>query len=269
MKNYNKFYAAILSIAVIVIAISCEKDFKPAAVTPQPTPSPVPTGSFIEEFTNASDLSSKGWVFVNNSDPIGEAGWRQGRYEQINLANKKLATGVVTVGFPAYSAQNDPHDFISCDITACGNQTGSGSWSAWLISPAVPMKNGDSITFYTIANDIEVDPTNGISTTDRLQVRLNITDGSADVGTDTSSVGKFTRLIYDSNPRMAMNSAGGHPTTWRLIRLVVSGIPGSGSIPAGRFAFRYYIHDGGLYGGSNGDIFPSVVGVDQLKFIHK
>jgi len=270
MKKFYRLYAAMLSIAVIVVAVSCEKDFKPAAAAPGPAPvSPIPTGSFKETFSNPSDLTSKGWVFVNNSDPIGEAGWRQGRYEQINLANKKLTAGVVTVGFPAYSAVNGPHDFISCDITACGNQTGSGSWSAWLISPAVPMKNGDSVIFYTIANDILVDPSNGLATSDRLQLRLNITDGSANVGNDTSSVGNFTRLIYDSNPGQTNNSSGGHPTQWTKIVRVISGIPGSGSVSSGRFAFRYYIHDGGLYGGSSAAVFPSVVGIDDVQFSRK
>src|SRR2546423_1084031 len=144
MKKYYKLLVAFLSVATIIfVAVSCEKDFRPVT-PPAPVPvSPVPTGSFSEGFDNVSDLTSKGWMFKNNSDPIGEAGWRQGRYEQINLANKKLATGVVTVGFPAYLATNSPHDFMSCDITSCGNQTGSGNFSAWLISPAVPMKNGD------------------------------------------------------------------------------------------------------------------------------
>jgi len=266
-KSYQLILAFALLGGVIVFALSCERDVRAEpTVTPAPV-SPVPTGSFTESFDANGDLTKKGWVFVNNSDPLGEAGWRTGRYEQINLANKKLTAGVMTVGFPAFRATNSPHDFISCDITACGNQTGSGNWSAWLISPAVPMKNGDSVIFWTIANDILVDPTNGLATTDRMEVRLNVTDGSAYVGGDTASVGNFTKVLYDSNPAFINNGFGGHPTVWTRVAKMISGVPG-GSVSSGRFAFRYYIHDGGLYGGSTALNFPSVVGVDEVSFKH-
>jgi hypothetical protein len=265
MKKYTSISVAFVSIiALIVFALSCQRDYKSEpAVVPPPT-DPVIKGYFVEHFDTNSDLTKKGWVFKNNSDPLGEAGWRTGRYEQINLANKKLAQGIVTVGFPAYRATNDPHDFISCDITACGNQTGTGNFSAWLISPAVPIHNGDSIIFYTIANDLAVDPNNGISTSDRLQLRLSL-NSSANVGGDTASVGNFTTVIYDSNPSYSNNSLGGHPTQWTKIAKVISGIPGSG-VTTGRFAFRYYASDAGLYGGSAGTNYPSVVGVDELVF---
>jgi len=266
-KHYQLTLAVSLLAGLIVFTLSCQRDYRTEATIAPPAVSPIPTGSFSEPFDVNTDLTKKGWVFMNNSDPIGQAGWRTGRYEQINLANKKLTAGVYNVGFPAYRATTDPHDFMSCDITACGNQTGSGNWSAWLISPAVPMKNGDSIIFYTIANDFNVDPNNGISTSDRMEVRLNITDNSSYVGGDTSSVGNFTKVLYDSNPSFAFNNGGGHPTTWTRVAKAITGIPG-GSVAAGRFAFRYYIHDGGLYGGSTGAVYPSVVGIDEVQFKH-
>ena len=268
MKKYYQLFAAFLTVlTVLFIGFACVKDVKTATVAPQPPVSPILTGSFVEEFDNAGDLTSKGWVFKNNSAPIGEAGWRQGRYESINIANKKLGAGVVAVGFPAYSAHNTPNDFISCDITAASNATGSGNYSAWLISPSLPMKNGDKIIFYTMANNFAIDPTNGIYSSDRMQVRLNITDGSANVGSDTA-VGKFTKLVYDSNPTYQNNIFGGHPTVWTKVTITISGIPGSGSISNGRFSFRYYAQDAGMYGGNGGTNFPSVVGVDQLSYTH-
>src|SRR4029079_13540111 len=112
------------------------------------------------------------------------------------------------------------------------------------------------------------DPTNGIATTDRLQLRVNVTDGSANIGGDTSSIGNFTKILYDSNTSMSNNALGGHPTTWTRVAKVISGIPGSGSVSAGRFAFRYYMTDAGMYGGSTGLNFPSVVGVDEVQFKH-
>jgi hypothetical protein len=126
------------------------------------------------------------------------------------------------------------------------------------------MHNGDSIVFWTIAHDFAVDPSNGVSTSDRLQLRLNTSNSSANVGGDTASVGSFTTVIYDSNPTYTMNGLGGHPTAWTRVAKVISGIPGGTT--TGRFALRYYLSDAGLYGGSSGLHYPSVVGVDELEF---
>jgi hypothetical protein len=259
----------VLLVAAISITIAaCVKDRQPAAV-PVP-PAPPATASFVEEFNNVGELSGKGWVFRNNSNPVGEAGWRQGRYESSAQAQYKFLAPVPFLGFPAYSAKSTPNDFISCDVS-CSNDsyTGTANISAWLISPALPMKNGDKITFWARATDDSYYP---VYCKDRMQVRANFTDGSADVGGTDASVGKFNTLLLDINPNYIYNDASGNPrpgfpSEWTQYTITISGLPAAG-IPNGRFAFRYYGVDAGLWGGSAGANYPTVIGIDQLSFEH-
>jgi hypothetical protein len=273
MKKYYQLIAATLClVTVILIAVSCEKDVKTSVAAPAPPTSPIPNGSFVEEFDQVNDLPNKGWVFKNNSNPIGVTGWRQGRFEASDMAqNKKFLAPVPYVGFPAYSAHNTPNDFVSCDITAASDaasSTYSGTYNAWLVSPAVPMKNGDKIIFYTRALDDSKYP---VYVKDRMQVRANFTDGTANVGVDTVP-GKFTKILLDINPNYhendpAAGTGGGYPRVWTKYTITLSGLPAAG-ISAGRFAFRYLAFDAGLYGGPSQSNYPSVVGVDSLAFVH-
>src|SRR5688500_16697542 len=158
--------------AIITIALACVKDVEPPANQPVV---PVQTISFTEEFDTVGLLEAKGWALVNNSEPIGRTGWKQGKYE---LGGKY---GGDVVGFPAYSANNAPTDFAAADITAASDPGGQpATISAWMITKAVPVKNGDQVVFYTRSSS---------NVPDRLQVRANYTDGTTDVGTSAESVG--------------------------------------------------------------------------------
>lgn len=272
MKKYYQVLAASLSVlAIIVIGFSCVKDTRTPAPTPTPTPSPVPTGSFVENFENPGSLASKGWIFKNNSNPLGATGWREGRYEPANVSGqKKFLAPVDFVGFPAHSASSSPNEFISCDLTAASdinNPVFSANYNAWLISPPLPMKNGDQIIFWTRALDDSQYP---VYLTDRMQVRMNSIDATADVGTDTA-FGKFGKLLADINPNYVLNdpasgSGGGYPREWTKVTITISGLPAAGV--TSRFAFRYVAKDAGVFGGSGAANYPSVVGVDDLEFIH-
>ena len=248
---------------IIVAVISCKKD---EVTQPNgPLPTVAKSASFVEEFDSVSNLTAKGWVFKNNSFPIGQTGWRQGRYEAATGAQYKFVNPVAVYGFPAYSAKNTPNDFISCDVTAGNDVNGAADISAWLISPQLPMRNGDSIIFYTRA---VYDANYSVYTKDRMQVRANFTDGTTNVGGGATSVGSFTTLLRDINSSYANNDPGGYPEVWTKYKLVMSGIPGD-SIRNGRFAFRYMSTDAGLFGGSCGANYPSVVGIDSLAFGRK
>ncbi|MER3464224.1 MAG: hypothetical protein C4329_07205 [Chitinophagaceae bacterium] len=259
----NKFHSLFLISACLTISASissCQKDSKPSSDTSTSTTTTT-NGSFVEEFNNVSDLTSKGWAFVNNSNPIGQSGWRQGRYEAQAGPNYKFPDPFI--GFPAYSAETSPNDFVSCDVSAVNY---SGNISAWLISPKLSMSNGDTISFYTRA----VDDTNyPVYVKDRMQVRGNFTDGTANVGTSSTSVGSFTVVLLDINPTYVRNDPSGYPRGWTKKTIIVSGIPGTGSITNGRFAFRYMGTNCGVDGGSANANYAGVVGVDQLKFVHK
>src|SRR5215210_4536739 len=141
----------ILFIAGGIVVVSCNKEEAPVPRVVTPVFPPAPPASFVEEFDSAGTLSGKGWVFKNNSNPIGTAGWRQGRYESAAQVQYKFLAPVPFLGFPAYSAKVTPNDFISCDASAVNNDpaTAAGDISAWLISPQVPLKNGDQVIFYT------------------------------------------------------------------------------------------------------------------------
>ncbi|MEP7251297.1 MAG: choice-of-anchor J domain-containing protein [Ginsengibacter sp.] len=266
MKTTNIFIFILLALFLsTAVIISCSKDkLKIDNTTEEPA---VPNASFVEEFDTVANLTSKGWAFRNNTNPLGQTGWRQGRYEEANQV-KFISVGPY-LGFPAYSAHNTPNDFVSCDVSCLGDASGNGgNISAWLISPPLEMKNGDTISFYSRATDdaLYYDPA-----IDRMQVWGNFADGTADVGNTDASTGSFNNLLLDINPNRTYNVQGGYPSMWTKYTIVISGIPGDGSIDNGRFAFRYYNVDAGLQGGSGvtGNYYnPTVVGVDKLYYGH-
>ncbi|RYY96860.1 MAG: hypothetical protein EOO11_12425 [Chitinophagaceae bacterium] len=243
--------------ALASLALSCVKD--PVAENTTALPNGTVPGSFVEEFDTVANLPAKGWVFRNNSYPIGSTGWRQGRYEASTGVQYKFLAPVPFYGFPAYSASLSPNDFISCDITTVNGN--GGNISTWLISPALPMRNGDQIVFYTRA---VMDADYSVFTKDRMQVWANFTDGSANVGGDTTSTGSFDRMLLDINPTYANNDPGGYPQEWTKYTVTFNNIPG-GVVTNGRFAFRYRGQSAGLMGPN----YPSVVGIDSLAFINR
>ncbi len=269
MKRNRLLFGSIGLGVLITVIVSCVKDpVSRQVVTPLPTPA---SASFVEEFDSVGSLSRRGWVIKNNSMPVGQSSWRQGRYEAMPLSTPATKKGgflgpVPYLGFAAYSINKTPQDFISCDITALGDLDGNGgNISAWLISPQVPMKNGDQITFHTRAID---DANYPVYTKDRLQVWLNRKDGSADVGFTDGSTGSFDTTLLDINSTYVENELGGYPRTWRKYTLTLSGLPAAG-ITNGRFAFRYYAVDAGFFGGSAATNYPSLVGLDSLAFVRK
>jgi hypothetical protein len=242
-----KILPGILLLAAVFF-LGCEKDHNNQAPAPSP---PVVTASWLENFTDVSKLGSKGWVITNNTDKPGPEAWRKGRYETTN----KYTFGLdYVVGFPAYSAERDPHDFISVDMYA-GSQV--ANMSVWLITPVTKIKNGDQLVFYTRAH-VDDGTFSAKDGNDRMQVRANYTNSSANVGSDWTSVGGFTSLLVDINANLDLY---GYPEAWTKYTLTVSGVTGTVN---GRFAFRYYIPLGGPDGNN-----AAMVGVDEVSFISK
>lgn len=237
----NKNFLASISVLSVMLMLmaACEKDFKNETPVPKPVP---PVISFVEEFDTVANLTARGWVIQNNSYPVGPISWRQGMYE----LGGKLGSDVV--GFPAYSSKYTPNDFVSVDMNAA---SGAATTSAWLIGPMRSMKNGDQLIFYTKSHGDYID---------RMQVRMNLKNGSANVGTGPEDVGDFTTLLQDINSGM---SGTGYPITWTKYAFTVSGLANNTSVN-GRFAFRYYVPNSGP-SGSNADM----VGVDSVAFVSK
>ncbi len=263
MKHTVRYVAGLAAfVGLSALMVACEKDY----VAPEETQTPTATSaSFVEQFNNVGDLSGKGWVFKNNSNPIGQAGWRQGRYEAATVAQYKFLAPVGVIGFQAYNSSTSPTDFVSVDASAGSpNPDGSGNISAWLISPPLPIDSGDQIIFYTRAvNDFDY----SVYTRDRMQVRANFANGSADVGSTPTSTGRFDSVLLDINPTYVNNDPGGYPQNWRKYTITIRRI--AAPIPNARFAFRYMATNASVFGGTSGANYPSVVGVDSLAFINR
>ena len=180
--------------------------------------------SFVEEFEDASVLTGAGWDIINRSNPVGNLSWFQG-----------------SSTFPVYSQVGH--------IAANFNSTGStGTISTWLIAPVRTLNNGDQIIFYTVTKG---------SYADRMQICLSQNGASSNVGTTETSVGDFSTLIYDINPTYAVSQ---YPASWTKFTFTLSGLPGGGV--SGRFAFRYFVENGGASGANS-----NYIGIDSLAYV--
>jgi hypothetical protein len=202
---------------------------------------PAAAQSFSEGFDDVTTLAPGGWAYDNNSTTTGTTGWPP-------LPGKPQARGggeyqgVDTV-FPAHSGATTSYNADNYNAT-----TGANTISDWLLTPAVTMMNGDTLSFYTRTSTASAYP-------DRLQVRLSTAGASVNVGTLPTDVGDFTTLLVDINPTLTV---GGYPETWTQYTLTLSGLSG---VQTGRFAFRYYVDNGGPSGANS-----NYIGIDTLVF---
>jgi len=188
--------------------------------------------AFTEGFDNISSLS--GWDTMNLSSPIGIESWVQG---YSHLANQV-----------PYFTSHSGHD-SSYICTTFNNGSGTATLSNWLMTPAANIHNGDTLSFYTRSTPIDttVYP-------DRLQVRMSSTN-SSNAGSSATSVGDFTTLMLDIN---ASYTTTDYPLVWTQYSLPVSGL----SSPVnGRFAFRYFVENGGPTGANS-----FLIGIDDVRY---
>lgn len=245
MKKTSLLFS--LGMAVVLSGlVSCGKTETAAVKKADP--------SFKEDFDAISKAVGKGWVVANNSKPIGTTGWVDGFYylSQNHLYDGK--TGASNPynfdGIEGYVSDSGS-EFAMATLN-CGH--GRATISNWLISPVVEIKNGDKITFYTRT---AANPADGA---DRLQVRVNTVNSSADVGRDATSVGNFTEVLLDINPTYLLEGEGSYPGEWTQYEAVVSGMTGS-TAKKSRIAFRYFVEDGGPEGSNSIGI-----GIDKFSF---
>ena len=184
----------------------------------------------INEGFNSITPLPAGWFTQNNSSPVGTTGWFQG-----SSATFPSQSGVPT----AYIAAN------------FNNTTGNNTISNWLLTPAVSIKNGDVLKFYTRT-------VSAPAFADRLEVRMSTSGASTNVGATNTSVGDFTNLLLTVNPTLITTGAGSYPNTWTQFTATVSGVTGT---VTGRFAFRYFVTSGGP-GGANSDY----IGIDEVVY---
>lgn len=215
--------------------------------------------SFTEEFDTVSTAISKGWMIKNNTKPLGTVGWMQG-YFYVSLYHGLVpkSLGTAPFNYPAAGGFGDNNpSFSGADFIMTTSECGFNiaNCSNWLISPEITVKDGDVISFYTRTYD------NPALAADRLQVRMNDVNNSANVGIDSNSVGDFAKLLLDINPNYLTQGTGSYPGAWQQFSIIIAGVPDPKKT---RIAFRYYVPNGGPQG-------PNGLGVaiDKFKFESK
>jgi hypothetical protein len=184
-----------------------------------------------EGFESLADLIASGeWFVFNHSDPVNPAnpGWFQCTGTQIAPAQGGTTNSCVSANFASGMSVATLND--------------------WLIGPNRTFNNGDTLSFYTreIANN---------PYPNRMQVRLSLNGTSTNVGKFAEDVGDFTELLLDINPDYQV---GGYPEDWTQFTVTIQGLPGPTS---GRFAFRYFVENGGPDGDNS-----YIIGIDTLMY---
>lgn len=183
--------------------------------------------NFTEDFSSVLPMPA-GWAQISMSDPAGiNPIWFQGNTIVFNAHSGGAAT---------YAAANFQ------------GVSGANTISNWLFTPVRTLKNGDTLRFHART-------ATGSTYPDRLQVRLSLNGISQNVGTTNTSVGDFTTLLLDINPTYTV---GGFPDAWTQYSVTLTGI----AVPTpGRFAFRYFVENGGP-DGTNSDY----IGIDTVSY---
>ncbi|MEY2530080.1 MAG: hypothetical protein QOI96_165, partial [Verrucomicrobiota bacterium] len=178
-----------------------------------------------ENFDAVTNLP--GWVMQNNSQPVGTTGWFQGNPAVFN------------------SQSGATNSYIAANFN---NASGNATISNWLITPPLTLQNGARLTFYTRTVAARQYP-------DRLQVRMSRNGNSTDVGSTGTSFGDFTELLLDINPTYTTD---GYPNAWTQFTVTLNGIS---SPTTGRFAFRYFVENGGPASGNS-----DYIGIDTIEY---
>lgn len=223
----KNFFLFILCLACLLVGLvnACKKD---SSVNP---PTNIGTAiSFTEEFDTVYKLPAKGWVINDYSSSGTVAGWSQGW--------QGFDKGGVWHGFPAFSYTVTQDEFVYSSVSSSATNY---SVSSWLITPVLSVKNGDKISFYSRADS-------GGIYTDRMQVLMN-KSASADVGSNSNSIGGFTTILFDINSAQAVN---GYTAIWTKYEYTFSGI--SGKIDT-RIGFRNCVRNTSKAKGIGIDLF--------------
>ena len=228
-------FPAVIALAVMLIAATgagaASKRVSPAAQGAKSSASSAsaggvraPSGScaISEGFDDITNLPD--WAMINHSEPLGLTDWFQGN----------------DVVFPSHSGAST--SYIGANYN---NTADTGTISNWLLTPVVTIQDGSSVTFWTRTVAGSIYP-------DRLQIRASTTGDSTNVGTSSTDVGDFTHLLLDINDTYQM---GGYPEDWTSFTATVADVP---TAMTGRFAFRYFVENGGPTGANS-----NYIGIDD------
>ncbi|MBE7507516.1 MAG: PEP-CTERM sorting domain-containing protein [Planctomycetia bacterium] len=184
-------------------------------------------------------LTGECWVLQNLSSTLGNTGWFKPTSDPFNGD---------LFGIPGA--------YIGANFENVGDGADQDTISNWLMSPVRSFSNGDTISFYARSGTIL-----GQQFADRLQLRLSTSGASVNVGATATSVGDFTMLLRDINSTYGLGTED-HvlDNVWTQFDVTVTGIPAPNTM--GRFAFRYFVEDGGPNG-----LRSNYIGIDTLSYM--
>ena len=245
-KRTVSLFGFVLTIFSLILISSCSEE-KAAAIVESNQPASL---SYHEEFDSMQRVIDLGWKGVNLSNPLGGDSWQQGSFI-VNAT--KGGPFISSIPSHSYKASANEHAFAPYTVGA-----GLSFINCWLVSPALSMKNGDVISFWTRTRS-------PVSFPDRMQVWLNPNNESTDVGRTDANTGDFTVKLLDINPTLSFSPyPTGYPTTWTKFELTITGLP-NGTIPQKhRVGFRYFVKNGGPSGAVSDEI-----AIDDFDFISK
>ncbi|REC59215.1 hypothetical protein DRF65_27180 [Chryseobacterium pennae] len=185
------------------------------------------------------------WTITNQSlPPSPTAGlWKKAAYTA-PLGNPLVFSSQTANDIPRGQAGG----INSFAVVGSNSVANIGDISNWLISPAVMVKDGDVVSFFTRKGNGIVDRA------DRLEVRYST--ASSTVNPAPMTLGSFTSFGVSVNPGLLQGF--NYPRNWQKYQFVISGV-GPNPKPV-KFGFRYYV----VGGGPNG-INSDLIGIDTFS----
>jgi hypothetical protein len=208
-----------------------------------------------------ADMTTAGWTRNNQSTLASTTAlWSVASYTATTAtatAQNPFNAAPVAVGAASpipvgQAGGNNSFALVNFNSTT-STATSGATISNWLVSPIITVNNGDIVTFYTrIGKNTTA---NNASYADRLQLRMS-TNGSftTEPSTGPTDVADYSTLLVDVNPLQNLTS---YPSTWTQYSYTVTGLTGATDC---KFAFRYFVTNGGA-NGSNSDI----IGIDTFS----
>jgi hypothetical protein len=208
-----------------------------------------------------ADMTTAGWVRTNQSTSASATLWTVASYTPVTVSatvqalpfSTQAYTNGQTCPVPVGKAGGN-NSFALVNFTSTSSTLATGATiSNWLISPSITVQTGDVVSFYSRIGKFSA--TNTASYPDNLQLRMS-TNGAftADPTGGPAAVGDYSELLVETNPDLDVTS---YPATWTLYSYTVTGLDTPTDC---KFAFRYYVTDGGPQG-NNSDI----IGIDSFS----
>lgn len=212
-----------------------------------------------------ADLTAAGWERTNQSTSASTTLWSVASYSPV-VVNLAVTPPVQPNAFSdqAYTTgqtspapvghQGGTNSFALVNYTSTSSSLPAGATiSNWLISPVTTVQNGDVVKFATRLGKYSA--VGAASYADNLQLRMSTNaELTTNPATGPLDMGDFTNLLVEINPTFNLSS---YPTVWTEYSYTVSGLTEPTAV---KFAFRYYVINGGP-NGSNSDI----IGIDSFS----